>query len=268
MLGRARQAIPLVLLACVVLFFVNEIWRGTKNAHQPSHHYGANQTRNEYQANNIFSAWWNWTTDDPVAFYTSILSLLTAVLVGVSFIQIRFLTLAEITARRAAIAARRSANAARKSAEHIPRVERAYVFLGMEVTSEIIAINSVNGKKSKVSFGLKNHGKTPAAIHELHVMADFWGAGWPAMVTAIKMEIQKGWMISAGETQDGYSTEFPLHSEQIERARTGKGYILFWGKVAYRDVFGESHESGWCRAYHFESGGWRFAGDETLNYYT
>ena len=88
------------------------------------------------------------------------------------------------------------------------------------------------------------------------------------MATAWPMIIQKGWVISAGETQDGYSTEFPLREDEVDRARNGSGYILFWGKIVYRDVFKEVHKSGWCRAYHFESEGWRFAGDNSLNYYT
>jgi hypothetical protein len=171
--------------------------------------------------------------------------------------------------RQSNLSTRRAAEAAIRSADHIPRTERAYLFLALEVESRIVAFQSgLEDTRSYVKFGFKNHGKTPAIIEELHVMAGFWGASWPAMEAAEKMVIQKGWAVSAGETQGDYSTEFSLRMDHITRARENNGYILFWGKVVYRDVFKELHESGWCRAYHFESEGWRFAGDETLNYYT
>ena len=156
-----------------------------------------------------------------------------------------------------------------KATEHLSRVERAYLFLALEVESRIVAFQQeLKDTKSFVKFGFKNHGKTPAIIEELHIMAGFWGASWPAMETAERMIIQKGWAVSAGEIQGGYSTEFSLTLDEITRARNKKGYILFWGKVIYRDVFKDTHESGWCRAYHFPSEGWLFAGDQTLNYYT
>lgn len=161
----------------------------------------------------------------------------------------------------------RAANAAVKSTEHLNRIERAYLFLAMEVTSGIFIFDpTLPDTVSHIEFGFKNHGKTPATIDELHVMAKFWRDGWPAIAAADKMTVQKGWAVSAGETQDGYSIKFRLRSDEIERARAQKGYILFWGKVVYSDVFGDTHESGWCRAYNFPAEGWQFAGDQTLDY--
>src|SRR5687768_7316381 len=53
---------------------------------------------------------WNWTTHDPVAFYTSLLALFTLVLGG-STIGLWVQT-------------KKAANAAKLAAEHIPTVER------------------------------------------------------------------------------------------------------------------------------------------------
>jgi hypothetical protein len=218
---------------------------------------------------------WEWFTRgefgelDATALFTLALVCVGTIQVGLFVWQLRLIRKSLRDAKIAAEAARDSAEAAVISAKHMPRIERAYLFLGLEVTSRIVAFEAgLADTRSKIEFGFKNHGKTPASIEELHVMAKFWREGWPAMAVADVMAIQKGWMISAGETQAGYSTEFTLRSDEIARAREGKGYILFWGKVVYRDVFGDIHESGWCRAHDFKSAGWRFAGDETLNYYT
>lgn len=171
--------------------------------------------------------------------------------------------------RQTTFAAIHSAQAAKKAVEYAPRVERAYLFLSLDVKSRIeIWQPHVDDTRSYIEFGFKNHGKTPAVVEELHVTAMFWAESWPAMEIAEKLVIQRGWVISAGETQGEYKTEFSLHDSAVERARKREGYILFWGKVVYRDVFKEVHESGWCRAFDFKSEGWRFAGDETLNYYT
>lgn len=177
--------------------------------------------------------WWN----DPVADFTLGLVLVGAFQVGLFYVQLQLIGKSLRDAKIAAEAAKESADAAKISADHIPRVERAYLFLGLDVKSRV-------------------------------VIEQLWGESWPAMETAQKMVIQKGWAISAGEFQGEYKTEFSLTADYVGRARNKKGYILFWGKVVYRDVFTELHESGWCRAYNFESEGWQFAGDETLNYYT
>jgi hypothetical protein len=86
------------------------------------------------------------------------------------------------------------------------------------------------------------------------------------METAIRRVIQKGWMISAGETQGDYSLQFPLRADEIDRAKQSNGNILFWGRwstATYSRRF-----NGWCRAYNAGDDSWHFAGAETLNYFT
>jgi hypothetical protein len=98
MLRYTKTALPFALLACIFSFFANEIWRSSKDnralvVHDPiKHGYIARH-------DNIFADGWNWTTEDPVSFYTSILALFTGVLVVISAIQIRFLIRADQTAR-------------------------------------------------------------------------------------------------------------------------------------------------------------------------
>lgn len=76
-------------------------------------------------------------------------------LVAISFVQIRYLIRADTIARRSAIAARRSAIAARRAAEHIPRVERAYVWGGF---------GAYDGETGAVFSAVHNDGKTPCTV--------------------------------------------------------------------------------------------------------
>ncbi len=109
---------------------------------------------------------WNWTTHDPVAFYTFVLAIFTCVL-GVSTIGLWIQT-------------GKAANAAQAAAEHIPRVERARLYVVMESenvsTSLSLAASEFEKKRDRkdwtlVSFGIgysfRNYGKTPAFIHEI-----------------------------------------------------------------------------------------------------
>lgn len=94
------------------------------------------------------------SADDRIALYTLWLAILTGGLVFVSGFQGYFLLRTDKTAAK-------SADAARKSAEHIPRVERAYVFLFDEVRHARTP-NPLGGTILEIQFAFKNHGKTPA----------------------------------------------------------------------------------------------------------
>src|SRR3954453_9014624 len=89
------------------------------NAPPPSieEQYAAAQTAKEAAC--IYSplrCFWKWTTHDPVAFFTFVLALFTGIL-GLSTVGLWIQT-------------RKAADAPKTAAEHIPRVERAYMFGG------------------------------------------------------------------------------------------------------------------------------------------
>jgi hypothetical protein len=265
-MSQAQRAV-IALFGCLVVWMA---WQDRQSSQYPS----PTQTQSaEHRSNesglNKQLVLWGWLTRDAVGFFTLCLAAVGVGQLVLFFVQLKLIRKSLEDTKLAAEAAKKSADAAVISAEHMPRVERAYLFLAMDFVSSIKEFeHSDPTTRSRITFGLKNHGKTPAVMEELHTMAKYWGASWPAMGTAEKILIQKGWMISAGETQSGYEIAFALRADEIDRAKEGKGYILFWGKAVYRDVFKNTHESGWCRAFHFESNGWLFAGDETLNYYT
>jgi hypothetical protein len=272
MLKKARFRFPDIFLGAllaVAIFAMGAMYWSSQYAGQSTQAPSASHRTDEESQGQQHEGLWNWLTHDAAGFFAVWLVIVGGGQLVLFYVQLKLIRESLIDAKIAADAAKEAADAAVISAEHLPRVERAYLFLSLEVKSSTgDFVDRVKDSRWSIEYGFTNHGKTPAIIEELDVMASFWGSGWPAVETATRIPMQKGWAISAGESQGGYSTEFPLRADQIKRAMEKSGYILFWGKVVYRDVFGASHESGWCRAYEFENDGWSFAGDESLNYYT
>jgi hypothetical protein len=213
-----------------------------------------------------------WLTNDAAGFFTFVLVGVGGIQAWFFWVQLRLIRESLTDAKTAADAAKESADAAKMSADHIPRVERAYLFLGLDYKAEFKDFApgyADNSTRSTMEFGFKNHGRTPALVEGLYATAGYWrGPDWPAMSLAEGVTIQQGFAISGGETVEGYTVEFPLTKKDRDKAEAANGIILFWGKIIYRDVFGDLHETAWCRGYQLAGMGWHFAGDEDLNHYT
>jgi hypothetical protein len=148
MLDRTQKYVVPVLLAGLALFYVNEIWRSSKGTHPPTIQHRTEHPKYEAKHDNIFSDFWNWTTNDPISFYTSLLAVFTGALVVVARVQIRYLIRADITARRSSIAARRAANAARKSADAADLSARAAIaielpFIRVDEPDELTKVENI-----------------------------------------------------------------------------------------------------------------------------
>lgn len=234
---RAKHLIWPVLLGCIALFYVNEIWRSSRGVHEPATHARAEHPQYEAKHDNIFFDAWNWTTQDPVSFYTFILAIFTGALVLVAGVQIRYLIRADITARRSAIAARRAAIAARKSAEHIPKVERAYLSGGG--TGRVFGPEGSDNPAALFEFQVNNFGKTPGELRE----------------------IRYGFLPMPTYENDFRAPEPPPYSEKlfwqdwyrpgIQSRSIPKHALITIGvpsvifaRLYYRDIFGAWHSSG------------------------
>ena len=226
------------------------------------------------------------TQDQKLVDYTGDLVIVGIVTFGIFVLQLIafsvqacYMRISAKEMRRTTYAAIRSARASQKAANHIPRVERAYLFLALTLKHELREHTlTTAGTRSTIKFNFYNHGRTPAIINELHGMAKYWpGQQWPAMTDAGRLAVQTGVVVSGNSTisEDDYAIQFPLTKQERELAAAGEGRILFWGKIVYSDVFGNSRETGWCRQFYEDKEardgggiGFYFAGDETLNYYT
>ena len=254
MLKIVKRLMPFVLLGCIVLFYSNEVWRSSKSTNPPTAHKPPEHIYYQSRHDNIFADAWNWTRQDPVSFYTFILALFTGALVCVSFVQIRYLIRAEITARRAAIAARRAANAARKSAEHIPIVERAFIHGGVHPNGRE-AIN--DGRNIEIKFSLANYGKTPGFIRYMKF-------GSCKLEDLPSEPDYREWKVYP--VLDLYFPQMKMEEVRTDTAKIvipADGKHVVFQRVFYDDVFGKPHSSGSVhRMYLNDKGG---VGDEVVS---
>jgi hypothetical protein len=267
-MSRAKPLVWPLLLGCLALFYANEIWRSSKSAHAPTPQARAEHAQYEAKHDNIFSDAWNWTTQDPVSFYTSVLAIFTGALVFVAGIQIRYLIRADITARRSAIAARRAAVAARKSADHIPRVERAYLFLSAELKHRQMP-NAIpdTGDVVEVQFAFKNHGKTPAIITKIEAEVRTVTV-LPTELRERAIEMPPGLVIGSGETTPYFPARNLIVPDDLPKIRRRERMILFVGAVEYLDIFGSPHKTGFCLDRDPVGTGFGPSPTTILNYYT
>jgi len=124
--------------------------------------------------------------------------------------------------------------ATRTAAEHIPRVERAFIHGGVHPGGRTLICG---GKKIRVRFSMANYGKTPGFIKSVKV-----GSGQ-----------------LAGLSDDpNYSAEVPVsdlffplmtmselrYLDDVEVTIPADGKYVIFQRVFYDDVFGKPHSSG------------------------
>ncbi len=223
---------------------------------------------------------WDRTWDDPVAFYTFILSIFTALLAIVSFTQIYFLTRSDKTARIAADAAKEAAEASARQASiaenALTQLERPYVF--------IFGVRGIQQDRDSrdffVEFTVANYGKMPAIIEALHIGFDKSDCAEPPMPPLLRdaHNLIASPILQAGEVRRKIRTYFPsgmvgpdinaiietvrardfppnpiLDGQAEEQLRTTvvptfnipDGFdVFFRAVIRYRGPFTKSHETG------------------------
>jgi hypothetical protein len=161
--------------------------------------------------------------------------------------------------------------AAKAAAEHIPRVERAYLFVTVKaenfgvILTEYVKMTDDNLKERSesnlfVEFSIENQGKTPAIIKTVSAqlfhykeLPDEPGYGAPLLLPKSRF------LASGREIEPNILVDMlPLTYGRVGsmmRAETG---IWFYGRIIYDDIFGDSHEHRFC---------WRYSSGYFLPYY-
>lgn len=178
--------------------------------------------------------------------------------------------------RRAVAAAETSSHAAQQSAETAQlaslmqtALERPYVFLESTMQGSVGRAGS-SGEPAHftIKFSFRNHGKTPAIITDLQASGSYWATGYPEAQYAASHTASQGMVISPGDKSSPFTLIFDVDIDDLEKAYNGMGQLLFWGKLLYRDMYGELRETAFCRCYRFDEKAFRLAQAETLNYHT
>jgi hypothetical protein len=166
--------------------------------------------------------------------------------------------------RQSADAATKAADAAKASVDAVAAGDRAYVYVNKNDTrrhnAEQGALTPLD-KTRPIAFG--NYGRTPAELVSYLAYVQYWlgkklepGGDQPV----------HGIWLAPGWTSAPFLVQMDAKAEEIERAQNGDGDIALIGRVKYRDVFGDCHETGFCLLWDFSTHNLTLAPGEGLNY--
>jgi hypothetical protein len=191
---------------------------------------------------------WNRTWDDPVAFYTFILSIFTALLALVSFAQVGFLIRADRTARLTAEAAKLSADAA--IGVELPIISLAQIQLKNQDQGGRTAGAVVGppGPVSKLEIAFRNLGRTPA---ELIAQCVEWAVVQKLPDTPIykaNFPYVPGTFIEAGEASTATLQNYfiRLQPGEITEIADDTKFLWVFGYLSFKDFLGKTHSTRFC----------------------
>jgi hypothetical protein len=219
---------------------------------------------------------WSRTWDDPVAFYTFVLGIFTAVLAVVAIAQIRFLIRADRTARIAALAADRSARTAELSLMSLeipylyPIVRRHGLKVGTSKKTGQPAVVGFEFGNEFVTFGFKNFGRTPADIIEVYPVIRF-GMGLPPLFGVPELPFNRLSGIIVGDREESEDFHCALNEAQymtVYRGAFDPDLHIVWllGYVRYRDVFENEYVHGFTLGFAPNMNTFYSMGGEGYNY--
>jgi len=179
---------------------------------------------------------------------------------------------------RSANATLAAARAAKRSAESLPRIERAHVFVTVELKKRqhgFIDVG-VNGLDSYLLIW--NHGKTPAVIKEIYGVfcLDECLDEVASNVETEKYKIMSGVILG---TENDKLKRIPItktiSGNEASNISSEISCVYYCGRINYEDVFGTKQACGFCwelRKIEIEPGyEWVISDDRKelkLNYYT
>ncbi len=234
MLERVKKAV--VAIAFLALFGFLAFQAGVVTNNNPRKQPSESSAANEHEGKNPFKRLWEWTTHDPVAFYTSLLVLFTAILGG-STLALWWST-------------RRLVRGAEETAQ---RQLRAYV--GVTVTDCELKHPEESRRSSDPSIftmvlKILNSGQTPAydmitvttvmfLDHPVAVDYDFsrpLGAN-PSMA-----------VLNPGADIRHETKPYLLSAAEVEEMRdlNSKRRLYTFGEIKYRDAFNMSRHTHFC----------------------
>jgi hypothetical protein len=184
--------------------------------------------------------------DHNLAVATDWLAGLTALLAMVAVFQLYlFLRQLKLT-EKAARDAETAASAAKASADALPKIERAYVFVEVDISD----IRNVPADAyAEVTFAIRftNHGKTPAILTRLRSYP-VWADSPPEDL--LKHErantpLPEGLVIGAGRNADWPLRE-RMNDEQWRQLHDVVTRMYVVGVIEYEDVMRVMHRTGFC----------------------
>jgi hypothetical protein len=201
----------------------------------------------------------NISINKKIALYTGFLALLAFFQLVAMAVQAHFLS-------KTLRATKEAADAAQKSSEALPLLERAYVFVQIELGGN--KYSSIEGTAiSGITVKLVNHGKTPAILTKLHAETTKSAAYPTKLIETYPNEIPPGIVISSGE-HSAFPITYETSSRELEQVEQHEIKLICFGKAEYKDVLGVTHETGFCWEYQTRISSFYLSNNKELNYYT
>jgi len=207
---------------------------------------------------------------------------LTAVLAAIALLQFIALVIQSIVMgvqakrlKQTVAATEKAANAAKASAEALPTIERAYVFITVVewFREEDRVITEDGTEQSTVTIWLWNPGKTPAILTRLYAIA-FPTGTYPDRKDIGEVSDNKippgGFIIKDERKWKHIEAKIRISNKQWDEIeRSGRLKLLCYGRVEYKDIFGDDHETGFCWEWspHKSHRCFYISNNKELNYY-
>ena len=144
-------------------------------------------------------------------------------------------------------ATKKAADAAKASAEALPIIEKAFMFITnveWKPKPDGAKFHAIGDNIMEVS--LLNGGKTPAVLNRT-LIAYTLREQYPTQEEVGKLDniIPGNTVIRSGESKTG-SIDITLTENQWAEMARHRTKLLCYGRVEYTDIFGKSHETGFC----------------------
>jgi hypothetical protein len=221
-----------------------------ENAISAAQSHAANAPQQQQPAKTLgerFTIIWNRTWDDPVAFYTFVLSIFTGLLAIVSAIQIGFLIRSDKTARIAAEAA--SLNAKAAVAVELPIL--APISIALHREPGVIGRVDMPGPISTLRINFKNWGRTHAELISQYV--EWLVAAKLPEIPIYKTELAfpPGTFVESGKNLRDAPQDFIINiqPDEVEAIAKEEKFLWVYGYLSFNDFLGNPHQHRWCASW-------------------
>jgi hypothetical protein len=261
--------------------FVAAFDQPNQNAHAATANPNTNQRQPPKAFGKRLSIIWDRTWDDPVAFYTFVLGIFTALLVGVSSSQGYFLFRTDRTARESAEAAKIAAEAAKLQTDAFIAVESSiFDFAGFKLV-EYLYPDGLDGREVagrdpartppvpeflRALIAVTNLGKAPLRLAGMCVE---YGVGKTLPPDPFYLSLYGvNSIVERGETSVWFMQPaiFQLDQDQRKAIDAGTAFLWVYGFFSYIGLLKETRNLGFVARWDTQAGAFTLQGPSAYSY--
>jgi hypothetical protein len=238
---KRQQTIAILLLMCLAVGLAWIDQRTSLPSQNPVGDERSARAEHKSTNNNPLELFWDWTTREAVSFYTFVLAIFTGVLGITAIKQIKYLRLANETARIAANAAKQSAET---QANDTRIIQRAYI------SANPRGVIPFGGGFADGMVGFENVGNLPARsvswFIDLTLDPDVQWQGFHIKEDGF---IGGTHVIPPGTEMRQWKHAEPS-AEDFEGFKRKNYFVFVWGEIRYDDGFGGTRRfTKFCHRY-------------------